>query len=369
MIKLNLQFFGGAGDAADTYSKMDANTSNDNIDIKIGGTLYSYPKSLFDNVGATSDTSHAKKMYVAAVYAAYKTATGLDPKEQAQQYLEKNPDAFKGEGLSKETQEDRIIVDVILKNWMAEHNETFDTTGYDASNLYELYNPNKSMGTLPILLSSDQVRVNNQTYSEWKTNPETGTGVRDPLDIAREKHFNPYYNDLYSGKEGTLGYSILDNQTSLFQKEAENARILADSSLQAQAMQQAQTIKQVTDSIRAERTAQLRAGMSESQLADRELQMLMGSVNQMNQQAQLANQDAMAARLAQNTAREQAFNEYIAQTTALGQNAAANYATRASDVMSLANSIYEQERALGNPITWEEARIRASGYDPKKSGE
>lgn len=365
MIELNLQFFGGsAGDAADTYSKIDANTANDNIDIKIGGILYSYPKSLFDNVGKTTTTSHEKKMHVAAVYAAYKTATGRDPKEQAQQYLKDHPDAFEGEYLGADAKEDKIIVDVILKNWMNKQGEPFDTTGYDISNLYELYNPEKSMSALPILLSSDSVLVNNKAYSEWKTNSET-----DPLDIAKENHFNTYYNDLYSGKEGTLGYRILDNQTSLFQKEAENAGILADSSLQAQAMQQAQTIKQVTDSIRAERNAQLRAGMSESQLADRELQMLMGSVNQMNQQAQLANQDAMAARLAQNTAREQAFNEYITQTTALGQNAAANYAARASDVMALANSIYEQERALGNPITWEEARIRASGYDPKKSGE
>lgn len=186
----------------------------------------------------------------------------------------------------------------------------------------------------------------------------------NPIDQARED-FNKYYNDLYSREQGTLGKDILDNNTSLYEKEAANAAVIAQTSMQAQAMQQAQAVKQVTDSLRAERSAQLRAGMSEAQLADREIQMLMGSVNQINQQAQLSSQEATTAKLAQNTAREQAFNDYITQTTALGQNAAANYASKASDVISQAKSLFDLMKSNGKPITMEEAIVRSSGYDPK----
>jgi len=147
--------------------------------------------------------------------------------------------------------------------------------------------------------------------------------TESPREEAYRSYFNRYYDDVMTTEEGTLGKRILDNNISLYEKEADNAQVLADTSLQSQAMQQAQSIKQVTDSLRSERSAQLRAGMSEAQLADRELQMLMGSVNQMSAQAQMASQDAMAAQLAKSTARENAFNDYITQATALGQNATA----------------------------------------------
>ena len=153
-----------------------------------------------------------------------------------------------------------------------------------------------------------------------------------------------YYNDLYSREKGTLGRDILDNNISLYEKEAQNAGILADTSVQSQAMAQAQGIKQVTDSLRSERMAQLRAGMSESQLADRELSMLMSSVNQFSGQAQVANQDALTAQLGASTARENAFNDYIAQTTALGQNASANYASQVGDLIKQAQ-VYQSEQA------------------------
>ena len=156
--------------------------------------------------------------------------------------------------------------------------------------------------------------------------------------------YNMYYNDLYSREKGTLGRDILDNNISLYEKEAQNAGILADTSVQSQAMAQAQGIKQVTDALRSERMAQLRAGMSESQLADRELSMLMSSVNQFSGQAQAANQDALTAQLGASTARENAFNDYIAQTTALGQNASANYASQVGDLIKQAQ-IYQAEQA------------------------
>ena len=195
-----------------------------------------------------------------------------------------------------------------------------------------------------------------------KINPD-GSINADPLtpEQLKEQAYNQYYKDLYSQKEGTLGKQVLDNNISLYEKEANNAEVLANTGLQAQAMTQAQAVKQATDAVRSERMAQLRAGMSESQLADRELQMLMGSVNQMSQQAQIASQEATAAQLASNTARENAFNDYITQTTALGQNAAANYASEVGDSYALAAKIKRDADATGQAITWEEALRRATG--------
>lgn len=184
----------------------------------------------------------------------------------------------------------------------------------------------------------------------------------NPLDNA----YNQYYNDLFSRNEGTLGKEILDNNISLFEKEAENMGILAESSLQNQAIAQAQGIRQVTDAIRNERMAQLRAGMSESQLADRELQMLMGSVNNFSNQAQVASQERLAAGLGATTAREQAFNQYIDQTTALGQNATANYASEVGDLYYKAYQYQKGQQALGINVSMEEAIELMSGQRDKK---
>jgi hypothetical protein len=183
----------------------------------------------------------------------------------------------------------------------------------------------------------------------------------NPRDIAYKSHFNRYYDDVMSTAEGTMGKRILDNNISLYEKEASNAGILADTGLQAGAMAQAQGVKQVTDALRSERMAQLRAGMSESQLADRELQMLIGSTNQMAQQAQMSSQEATAAQLASNTAREYAFNDYITQATQLGQNAGANYASEVGDVYALTSKIMRDAQAAGRPITWDKAFAQASG--------
>lgn len=137
--------------------------------------------------------------------------------------------------------------------------------------------------------------------------------------------------------------------------------------MQSQAIQQAQAVKQVTDSVRSERAAQLRAGMSESQLADRELQMLMGSVNQMSDQAQMASQEATAAQLGQSTARENAFNQYIEQTTTLGQNASANYASHVGDANAQAEELRRKMAAIGIQMTPEQAFLITIGNTPKSA--
>lgn len=209
--------------------------------------------------------------------------------------------------------------------------------------------------------STGEVIVPNTDLPEPPNGSEEIEGTGDPREEAYRSYFNRYYDDVMTTNEGTLGKQILDNNISLYEKEAENAGILADTGLQAQAMAQAQGVKQITDAVRSERMSQLRAGMSESQLADRELQMLMGSVNQMSQQAQISSQEATAAQLAASTARENAFNDYIAQATQLGQNAAANYASEVGDAYALAAKYMREAAANGQNITWDQAYQKATG--------
>lgn len=179
------------------------------------------------------------------------------------------------------------------------------------------------------------------------TNPYVQAYQGGRTDIT-EDAFNKYYADVMRPQlEGTFGKQVLDNNYSLFTKEAQNAAMLAESSLQAQALAQAQTTKQVVDSLRQERFAQLRAGMNESQLADRELQMLLGTTQQLTAQNQQARQDALAASLGQSTAYEQAFNQYVEQATALGQNATANYASAVADPIDQAYMLKLLTERLG----------------------
>lgn len=469
MIKLNIQLFGG-GTSAEAYDKEDTNPDNNMLDISIGQTTYSFPQSLFKNVGAHDGRKNAEKGYVAAVYAAYYAATGKDPydvaREEAPTTTTKVP-VYDDNGNLLRTEEREVplsgkdlndyILNNVLAEWVKSQGGDFTVAaGYNSNNLEQLYSDSKSFQNgIQRAYNTGAVKINGQAYTEWKkTQPQfqekpegyseeygmpvaksadgktyiykdpttgayilpgassqpqfsigslvgftdmSGTPVRfdatgstmmnadtdeeiipntelptytppeqtpastDPREEAYRSYFNRYYDDVMTTEEGTMGKRILDNNTSLYEKEAENAAILASTGMQAQAMSQAQAVKQATDAVRSERMAQLRAGMSESQLADRELQMLMGSVNQLSQQAQISSQELTAAQLASSTAKENAFNDYIAQATQLGQNAAANYASEVGDAYALAAKYMREAAANGRSITWDEAYQRATG--------
>ena len=76
---------------------------------------------------------------------------------------------------------------------------------------------------------------------------------------------------------------MYDRLTESYQNQAAVASTLAEAQYQQQAMQQAQVVKQITDQVRAERMARLKAGMSESQIANQDMQMMMTNVNALNQ--------------------------------------------------------------------------------------
>lgn len=143
-----------------------------------------------------------------------------------------------------------------------------------------------------------------------------------PQDTA----FNEYYNDLYSLEEGTGGRALYDNLGDAYVRQADADLMMADTQFQSQAMLQAQTVKNITDQVRAERMSRLRAGMSQAQIANQDMQMMMTNVNSLNENARMMNQQRSQAQVNKDLARDQAYMEYLNQVNARGQNAAAMYA-------------------------------------------
>lgn len=193
-------------------------------------------------------------------------------------------------------------------------------------------------GENSVLHASDKEReiLNNfLAYNEEQGNqifldaPKPGVDSETDTEQAA---FNQYYNDLYSLNKGTSGAKMYDRLTQSYQNQAAVASTLAEAQYQQQAMQQAQVVKQITDQVRTERMARLKAGMSEAQIANQDMQMMMTNVNALNQNNAMLNQARLEATGAMMTAQDQAYADYLNQANARGQVAMAGYATDAGNV-------------------------------------
>ena len=163
--------------------------------------------------------------------------------------------------------------------------------------------------------------------------------------------FNEYYRDLYSLQPGTSGAEMLGRLEQSYANQAQQAATMADVGFQQAALQQAQTVKQITDQVRAERMARLRAGMSESQIANQDMQMLMANVNTLNQNAQMLNQQRLEAQIGMNTAQDQAYMDFLNQANARGQIATGLAASDAGDAYQ--QTIRQMTTLYGNdPTKW-----------------
>lgn len=151
-----------------------------------------------------------------------------------------------------------------------------------------------------------------------------------------EDALNSYYNDIYSLEEGTKGKNIYDRLLQAEQDAALSNMQLADANFQQQAMQQAQAVKSITDQVRAERVARLRAGMSESQIANQDMATLMSNVNALNQQAADANAARLQAQQQYQNAQNTAYQAWLANANAMAQSGAAYAASDAGDIVQQA---------------------------------
>ncbi len=148
---------------------------------------------------------------------------------------------------------------------------------------------------------------------------------------AKEDAYNDYYNDLYSLQEGTLGKDLLNQYTEAEYNAADSNMQLAEAQYQQAAMQQAEVVKSITDQVKAERMARLRAGMSESQIANQDMQIMLNNMNTLNQQMNTMDQNRFAAQQQRNLAQDTAYQQYINSATGIGQTSAAFAASDAGD--------------------------------------
>jgi hypothetical protein len=175
---------------------------------------------------------------------------------------------------------------------------------------------------------------------------------------------NQYYQDLYSLQPGTGGRALFEELAGTFERQSGLAETAATVGFQQQALQQAQVVKQITDQVRAERMARLRAGMSESQIANQDMQQMMTNVNTLNQNAALLNQARLEAQVGQAGARDEAYLEYLKQINERGQVGAA---MAASDAGSASQQALEYMRRTGQPYDVALGAVTNSPVPPKNN--
>jgi hypothetical protein len=153
----------------------------------------------------------------------------------------------------------------------------------------------------------------------------------------REKALNDYWRDVNDyNVEGTTGYNVLNRLEEGHRQQAETDQWLADAVYQQQALQQGAIVKQIADQVRNERMARLRAGMSETQIANQDMQMMMANVNAVNDQMNQYAIGSMQAQAKAKNAQALAYNDYLQWAAQAGQSAGAAYAAQVGDANAAA---------------------------------
>lgn len=291
MLELNIQLFSGAGDAARDMDNDDS-YSDDRVTFSYKGSTYSIPESVYDRIGKGIGTRAQKKESAIAV-TKFIIANGTAPKNFAE--------------FQKWAEAENMSIDSNILGGKWDFNE------YD-----ELYS--KFSQTL----AAGNIQVNGQ-YTTNLADPSVGMGVK--IDNAKEDALNLYYKDLYNTEGNTSGQKILSKYNDIYREQAQTGIGLADAGLQASVMQQAAVVKNITDQIRNERMQRLRAGMSESQIANQDMQMLMANVNALNQNQQMTNQARLEAEANARNAQGMAYESYLKAADGRAAGAAAMYAS------------------------------------------
>lgn len=195
-------------------------------------------------------------------------------------------------------------------------------------------------------LANNNVNIQdlNEYYAAGGTyeNPE-GLTTEDLIEKnkadARAEAEDVYYRDMFSLDPNTTGADMLGRYTTAEQNAAMSNMQLAEAQYQQAAMQQAEVVKNITDQVKSERMARLRAGMSESQIANQDMQILLNNVNSLNQQMNTMNSNQLAAQQQYALAQDTAYQQYINSATNLGSVGAAYAAAGAGDAYYQANKL------------------------------
>ena len=165
---------------------------------------------------------------------------------------------------------------------------------------------------------------NSNTFGFDSSGKSTGTSTGD----AQQAAFDSYYKDLFSTEAGTTGGNLYNAYIQQEQNAGRNAMLNANAIGSQLAVQQAATVKSIADQVRAERMAKLRAGMSESQIANQDMIQLMSNINALNDQAVAANQAYLQGQQQYNDAQATAYTNWA---NTLGQLGTAGSAYAAAD--------------------------------------
>ena len=203
----------------------------------------------------------------------------------------------------------------------------------------------------------DYLNESTNTSSDNNTSSDSDTDyLKEALDKLqftskteneRAQQYNPYYRDIYSTHDQTLGGSIYDQLVDAEQNAAQSNIQLADAQMQQQAMAQAETVKAIADQVLAERIARLRAGMSESQIANQDMQTLMANMNTLNQQAQDLNYARLQANQQYNLAQDTAYQQWLSNANTMAQSGSA---FAASDAGDLTQQALRYSKLTGTPL-------------------
>lgn len=168
-------------------------------------------------------------------------------------------------------------------------------------------------------------------------------GVEEPSTLTeREAAEDYYWRQLYDLEGDTLGADMYNRLTQAEQNAAMSNMQLAEAQYQQAAMDQAAVVKSITDQVKAERMAKLKAGMNEAQIANQDMQLMLNNMNTLNQQVNTLNQNRLAAQQQYNLAQDTAYQQYLNTAAGMAQSAAGFTAAGAGDAtrQSLLNMYY-----------------------------
>ena len=180
-------------------------------------------------------------------------------------------------------------------------------------------------------------------FTKEKTviDPNTGEELDPNSDRARQLNlenaqdilYNSYWNNIYQkDREGTLGNEAYNELLTAEQNAAQNTIDLSNLQSQQLAMAQAQTVKNITDQLKAERMSMLRSGMSESQIASQDMQQMIANTNALNEQIAASNLGVVQGRQQYANAQQTAYQNWLNSMNQTATNAAAMAAADTGDL-------------------------------------
>jgi hypothetical protein len=344
--KLNLQQFGNIQANIDERAGGGTGASKDLVTITVNGVKYDIPESVYSGSGISGN-----------FFAADDEGDSDDLIEYTKYYIKNNGNVTAG-GFQQHIKDEGYKLKGDLFG-----NKGGDTIDPKFSTISNTINTNiKNSETQGLLLVDGE--------SGTITRGSGGLNTGGDVNIAESQigAFNDYYNDIYSLKKGTGGAEMLSRLEQSYANQAQQAATMADVGFQQAALQQAITVKQITDQVRGERLARLRSGMSESQIANQDMQMLMTNVNTLNQNAQMLNQGRLEAQIGMNTAQDQAYADFLTQANQKGQVGAAMAASDAGDAYQQTirqmTTLYGADPSKWTASQWIETNNRVSTGNP-----